>query len=286
MPCFHPILVNKRGFTDLKVQVACGRCIGCRLDRSRDWATRCVHESKLHEDSCFATFTYDDSHLPPGGTLVLRHFQLFMKRLRKARGSGIRFFHCGEYGETSGRPHYHALLFGVSFPDRKQCSRGDFPLYSSKELDALWGLGTCTLGALTAQSAAYCARYVMKKVTGDLAPDHYRYIDPATGEVHQLAPEYATMSRRPGLGSAWLHKHLGDVYPDDFCATRDGKQVPVPVYYDKLLKRLSPTTFDEIKARRLEYAQQPRQLKNSTPARLHVRETVKKAAISTLRRKL
>ncbi|WNK14173.1 MAG: replication initiator protein [Microvirus sp.] len=286
MPCFHPIAVPLKGYADLTVQVACSRCIGCRLDKSRDWATRCVNEAQLHEDSCFATLTYDDKHLPPGGTLVPRDFQLFMKRLRKARSSKLRFFHCGEYGETTGRPHYHALLFGVSFPDRRTCSRGDFPLYSSSELDALWGLGTCTLGALTAESAAYCARYVMKKVNGDLASSHYRVTDPATGEIHDLHPEYATMSRRPGIGALWLHKYHSDVYPCDFIATRDGGQVPVPPYYDELLRRQDPAAYEQLKQRRRNYALEPRQLKNSTPARLRVREEVKKAAISTLRRKL
>jgi len=286
VPCYHPIDVNKRGFTDLKVTVACGRCIGCRLDKSRDWATRCIHEAQLHEQSCFVTLTYDDKHLPPGGTLVPRDYQLFMKRLRKARTKKIRFFHCGEYGETSGRPHYHALLFGVSFPDQKQCSSGDFPLYSSAELDRLWGLGACKIGHVTHDSAAYCARYVMKKVTGDLAPDHYRYTDPDTGEVFDLHHEYATMSRRPGLGAGWLHKFLGDVYPEDFVAKRDGSQAPVPVYYDKLLKRVSPETFDAIKSNRLTRALDPKQRSNSTPARLAVREEVKKSAISQLRRKL
>lgn len=209
-----------------------------------------------------------------------------MKRLRKARSSKLRFFHCGEYGERSARPHYHALLFGVGFPDQRLCSRGDFPLYSSQELDKLWGLGACTIGALTHESAAYCARYVMKKVTGDLAPDHYRYTDPKTGEVFDLHPEYATMSRRPGLGAKFLHKYLDDVFPCDFVAKRDGSQAPVPVYYDKLLKRVQPETFEAIKSKRLQRALDPKQQANSTPARLAVREVVKKSAISQLRRKL
>lgn len=215
-----------------------------------------------------------------------RHYQLFMKRLRKARSSKIRFFHCGEYGETTARPHYHALLFGVSFPDQRLCSRGDFPLYSSAELDKLWGHGACTIGALTHESAAYCARYVMKKVTGDLAPDHYRYTDPKTGEVFDLHHEYATMSRRPGLGADWLHKYFDDVYPGDFVAKRDGSQAPVPVYYDKLLKRKDESSYESIKARRLSRALEPKNQQNSTPARLAVREIVKKSAISQLRRKL
>ncbi|QXP08379.1 MAG: replication initiator protein [Arizlama microvirus] len=287
MPCYHPIEVPRRGHTDLTVQVACGRCIGCRLDKSRDWATRCVHEASLHEDSCFVTLTYSDEKLPPGGSLRPRDFTLFMKRLRKARSaSRIRFFHCGEYGERTARPHYHALLFGVSFPDKRTCSKGDFPLYSSQELDKLWGHGTCTIGALTHQSAAYCARYVMKKVSGDLAPDHYRYTDPATGEVFDLHHEYATMSRRPGLGHDWVHKFMDEVYHGDFVATKDGGQVPVPVYYDNELRRTDPDRLERIKKQRFARAISPKERANSTPRRLAVREEVKKSAISQLRRKL
>ncbi|WNK14799.1 MAG: replication initiator protein [Microvirus sp.] len=284
MPCYHPIRIDRGA--DLSVQVACGRCIGCRLDKSRDWATRCVHEASLHDDSCFVTLTYDDKHLPPGGSLRPRDFTLFIKRLRKARNSKLRYFHCGEYGETSARPHYHALLFGVSFPDKRTCSRGDFPLYSSQELDRLWGHGTCTIGALTHQSAAYCARYVMKKVTGDLAPDHYRYTDPDTGEVHELHPEYATMSRRPGIGHAWVHKYMDEVYHGDFIATKDGGQVPVPAYYDRELGKTRPDQLERIKKQRYQRAMSPKERANSTPRRLAVREEVKKSAISQLRRKL
>ncbi|WNK14009.1 MAG: replication initiator protein [Microvirus sp.] len=294
MPCYHPIRLQLAG--ELSVQVACGRCIGCRLDKSRDWATRCVHEASLHEDSCFVTLTYAEEKLPPGGSLRPKDFTDFMKRLRKAREwrdpfkniwrLRLRYFHCGEYGEQSGRPHYHALLFGVSFPDKRTCSRGDFPLYSSHELDNLWGHGTCTIGALTHQSAAYCARYVMKKVTGDLAPDHYRYTDQDTGEVHELAPEYATMSRRPGIGSAWLRKYMDEVYHGDFVATKDGGQVPVPAYYDRELSKLDPDRLERIKKQRYLRAMSPKERANSTPRRLAVREEVKKSAISQLRRKL
>ena len=128
MPCFCPlegwrskdrsstgkrkIVFNPRdALRDMPVTVPCGQCIGCRLERSRQWAVRCIHEASLHEDNCFITLTYDDAHLPTDLSLNVSHFQKFMKRLRKRFGEGIRFFHCGEYGENFGRPHYHACLF-------------------------------------------------------------------------------------------------------------------------------------------------------------------------------
>ena len=99
------------GYRDRPVTVPCGQCIGCRLERSRQWAIRCYHEASMYERNSFVTLTYDDESLPLGGTLVFRDFQLFMKRLRKQYGAGIRFYACGEYGEKFGRPHYHVCLF-------------------------------------------------------------------------------------------------------------------------------------------------------------------------------
>ena len=102
------------------LKIPCGQCVGCRLEYSRQWAVRCCHESSLHIYNCFITLTYDPEHLPDDGSLDIKHFQKFMKRLRdKLHPLRIRFFHCGEYGDKTRRPHYHALIFGYSFPDRK-----------------------------------------------------------------------------------------------------------------------------------------------------------------------
>ena len=285
MPCFSPVDVPRKGYTDLRITVACGRCIGCRLDRQRDTAIRCVHEAQLHEHSCFATLTYDAEHLPPGGSLRPRDFTLFMKRLRHARpGQTVRYLQCGEYGSNLERPHHHALLFGVFFPDRKlipgTLEKGK-PRWTSRELCELWGQGErCDIGVLNQRTAAYTAGYLLKRITGDLAESHYRVVDPSTGEVFQRHPEYSTRSTKPGLGSGFLDRFVSDIYPRDFCATVDGRQVPPPVYYDKLLEREDPELFKAIKARRFAYAMEPRQQANCTPERLEVRETVKRSALS------
>ena len=115
----RPVVFNPRdGFYDQPVDLPCGQCIGCRLERSRQWAIRCVHEASLHERNCFITLTYRDECLPTNGSLDLDAFQKFMKRLRRRFGEGVRFFHCGEYGENFGRPHYHAILFNLDFSDK------------------------------------------------------------------------------------------------------------------------------------------------------------------------
>ena len=179
------------------LKIPCGQCIGCRLEYSRSWAVRCCHESSLHIFNSFITLTYDPSHLPVDGSLNIEHFQKFMKRLRKKlHPLKIRFFHCGEYGDLTRRPHYHALIFGYAFPDRKlfkKSKSGD--LYTSELLTKVWGLGHASVGDLTFESAAYVARYIMKKVNGDLVKSHYEAIDYETGEIFNLKPEYVSISR-------------------------------------------------------------------------------------------
>jgi len=161
----------------IQVSLPCGQCVGCRLERSRQWAVRCVHESQLHKENCFITLTYAPEHLPQNSSLDYRDFQLFMKRLRKRfTGKSIRFYMCGEYGENFGRPHFHACIFGHNFDDLKLWkTQNDVPLFRSKTLEELWPFGHSSVGTVTFESAAYVARYIMKKVTGDAAAEHYTF---------------------------------------------------------------------------------------------------------------
>lgn len=278
------VFAKKDGFEDLPVTLPCGQCIGCRLERSRQWAIRCVHEASLYDRNCYLTLTYRDEELPPGRSLKLRDFQLFMKRLRKRFGSNIRFFHCGEYGENFGRPHYHALLFNFDFEDKRLWRvQNDFPLYTSETLSEIWGHGFCSIGAVSFESAAYVARYVMKKVTGDAAAEHYTVLDPVTGEVFERAPEYVTMSRRPGIGMPWLEKFGADVFPDDFVVLR-GRRMKPPKAYDRGFEVEHPVEFSKIKGARLRSAKQ--RSEDNSPERLRVRERVQAARLSRLKRSL
>ncbi len=158
-----------QAYTDRPVNIPCGQCIGCRLDKSKQWAIRCVHEASLYDNNSFITLTYNTEHLPEDRSLEVRVFQLFMKRLRKRFGTKIRFYACGEYGDQNGRPHYHACLFNHDFQDKKLWKRGKDPsldLYRSADLEKLWPYGYSSIGEVTFQSAAYVARYIMKKITG------------------------------------------------------------------------------------------------------------------------
>lgn len=299
MPCYKPlkgyrskvknetgkrsIVFNPRmGYVDQPQDVPCGQCIGCRLERSRQWAIRCVHEASLHAENCFITLTYAPEHLPPDGSLKKRDFQLFMKRLRKKYNTRIRFFHCGEYGTEKGRPHYHACLFGFDFPDKELWSeRNGVKLYTSKELLSLWEhKGHVTIGEVTFESAAYVARYIMKKINGDRAEEHYTLTDPETGQITQLQPEYTTMSRRPGIAKEWYDKFASDVFPSDFIVMRNMKIKP-PKYYDRLYEITDPTNYLQTKLQRKIKAKLNT---DNTPERLQVKQRVKIKQLQKLKR--
>jgi len=273
----HPVVFKRAdGFQDKPLTLPCGRCVGCRLERSRQWATRCLHEASLHEENCYLTLTYDPVHVPANGSLVVRDFQLFMKRLRKHLGNRkVRFFHCGEYGDKNKRPHYHALLFGYDAPDRKFYRNGEsgFPVFTSEELFGLWGLGNVFVGDVSFESAAYVARYIMKKVTGDPAAEHYK------GRL----PEYVTMSRRPGIGTGFYQKWKHEIYPDDFVVVR-GRKIRVPRFYDGLHESADPDGFARVKARR---SVDPTEFdEESSLARLDDKEVIALARLNLLPRSL
>lgn len=232
------------------LQLPCGQCTGCRLARSGQWAARCVHEAKLHKSNSFITLTYNDEYLPWDKSLNLKHWQDFMKRLRKKYGNGIRFYHAGEYGEQFRRPHYHAILFNHDFNDKKlwQVQNGQ-KIYTSPNLEKLWPYGFSTVGSVTFESCAYVARYVMKKINGKLKEEHYRTYMPDTGEIIDLKPEYSTMSRRPGIGKKYFDKYYTDMYPSDNVVI-NGRKLPPPKYYDRQYELLNPDQMALIKKRR------------------------------------
>lgn len=284
MPCYSPLkgyLANKvnpsgkrsvvfnarEGFTDKPIEIPCGQCIGCRLERSRQWAIRCVHEAQMHEHNVFLTLTYNPEHLPKGGTLVKRDFQLFIKRLRKHYGKNIRYFHCGEYGENLGRPHYHACMFNLNVKDKKlfKENRGT-RLYTSSTIEKIWGKGFVTLGEVTFESAAYVARYITKKVNGKKALEFYKGKE----------PEYTTMSRRPGIAKKWFDKYSSDVYPSDSIVVR-GIETKPPKYYDNNYMKI-----EEIKLARKIKAKE--KALDNTPERLQVKQNIKLKQYSQLKR--
>lgn len=308
MTCFHPLIgfkalapdpeTGKRGivFNPVKAliegggfRLPCGQCKGCRIDKAAQWALRCGHEAQMHDRNCFLTLTYADEHVPQDYSVQKREWQLFMKRARNEYGSGVRFFGCGEYGDQTGRPHYHGLLFGHDFEDKKVWTkRNGHDVYRSDALEKLWPYGNSELGSVTPQSAGYCARYCLKKQTGKGADDHYFRVSPIDGLEHRVEPEFALMSRRPGLGTAWFEKFRTDAFPSDFLIV-DGRKVKPPMFYFRKLAKEAGTPAERagrilrdaasgadtrIKRTRKRFAVQPAQRANGTKERLAVREEV------------
>jgi len=197
------------------------------------------------------TTTYADEHMPFGDSLHLPHFQKFMKRLRKRIApQRVSFYHCGEYGDLYGRPHYHALLFGYAFPDRhSRGKRNGFPIWGSQTLEKLWPYGRSEITDITFESAAYVARYVLKKITGMRAEEHY----------HGRDPEYVTMSRNPAIGKRWLDANAAEVFPSDSIIAR-GIPMKPPRYYDRVWELADnaedATIFDKIRQQRRIRAEQ------------------------------
>lgn len=314
MTCYHPLKAwspaskvdggrfvfdaTKALNPDNPTKLPCGQCVGCRGDRSQAWAIRCHHEASIASSSCFITLTYDDEHVPSDYSVKLRDWQLFMMRLRKRFGSGIRFFGCGEYGEQGLRPHYHALLFNFDFPDKTFYSkRQGHRVFKSEALSELWPFGLSEIGSVTIQSAGYCSEYVQKKITGKRADDHYFRVSPIDGQVHRVAPEFATMSRRPGIGTEWFERFASDAFPSDFLVV-DGRKMKPPAFYLRRLSEGAPApeapffspppevSQEGVRRKRRRAAAASSVRENSTPARLAVREVVKLSRRSRLVRSL
>lgn len=309
MPCYHPLLrvayhplghavdtrvkvipytdnavseFHKLGFAvEEQTQIPCGKCVGCRLQNSREWADRCMLELEYHQSAYFVTLTYDNDHVPiswytdeetgetcPAMTLRKRDFQLWMKRVRKAFGSQkIRFIACGEYGDHTFRPHYHAILFGLKLDDLVPNPNfsGDFPYFSSKKLAKTWtacynGLteisegsatslaGNVVIGDVSWDTCAYVARYIMKKQNGPGA----KIYDDAN-----IEHPFSLQSRKPGLARQYYDDHP-EMFDYEFInvSTPDGgMKFRPPSYFWDLLEQDDPTRCKALKQIRKEGAE-------------------------------
>ncbi len=203
----------------------CRKCIGCRMDATRDWGVRCMAEAQSHSANSFITLTFNRENLPEDGCVDKRHIQLFMKRLRKAIAPiRVRYFACGEYGARGNRPHYHIILFGYAFPDRTQWTQS---LYRSKLLESLWPYGYSSVGQVTFKSARYVAGYATKKLNAAPTP--------------HLTPSFALMSRRPGIGHSGISVSMLN---NGFVRCNDSK-VSIPKYFLRKLSKSHPTEYAE-----------------------------------------
>ena len=275
MPCFTPnqawrtekgeIVFWRRKDVIQEYKLPCGRCEGCLLERSRQWAVRCMHEASQWDKNCFITLTYKET--PDWNSLKHEDFQLFMKRFRRrckgynvykvTKKNGdivdtypIRFYMAGEYGTHGGRPHYHACIFNYAFEDLKflRSTNSGAELYRSALLESLWPHGFSSVGNVTFESAAYVARYVMKKMKEE-EEDKHAVIDWETGETVPRTPEYNKMSLKPGIGANFIDKYQSDVFPHDYVVVNGHKAKP-PRYYFKRLEKQAPDLYEYVQQSR------------------------------------
>lgn len=244
----------RTGYADLPVSFGCGRCMGCRIQKKRDWSIRAVHEAKEHYSTSFITLTYDDKSLPEDLGLHVEHWQNFAKKVRRDLGK-FRFFGCGEYGDASKRPHWHALIYGQDWiHDRKfHKNRDGYDTFLSDTLAEAWPFGYHEIGEVTYASAQYVASYTTKKLGGDAAEKEYYRWDPITRSSWYVRPEIGLMSRRPGLGTSWLKKFWSDVYPADEVVV-EGRKYPPPSFYDAWMKQNQPKVLEKVLKTRREKA--------------------------------
>lgn len=265
MACFHPLIATLYSLSDGKrivrlgrnhgrlyglykgeeTSLPCGKCIGCLNARAVDWSVRNYHESLVHKYSSFVTLTYAPEFLPDNGTLVKRHVQSFIKRMRtrlwRAYKLRIRYFAVGEYGARTSRPHYHLLMFGWHFPDRvfHSLNKHSQYLYISKLLTDTWKFGHCTVGDISFNSIKYVSKYITKRVYSDVASVYGSRI-----------PEFNLCSRSPIIGGEFLKRYVDDIYVGDRVVIDAGHKYRVPRAYDKWLEKSDPERFRSVKLSR------------------------------------
>lgn len=232
------------------VEIPCGKCLECRLNYSKQWANRMMLEAQDYESNYFLTLTYDNEHLHFNelglSTLCKKDFQDFMKRLRyKIFPKTVRFFSCGEYGDHTFRPHYHAIMFGLEIPDLEYFGQSSgYPVFISDWLTSIWKQGHVLISKVSWDTCAYTARYVVKKAN--------RYTKDAF-HFANVEPEFCLMSRNPGIAKKYFDEHYEAIYSSDqiiFSTPSGGKKCKPPKYFDKCLERLDEEWYKIIKCHR------------------------------------
>ena len=252
------------------ILIPCGHCIGCRLDYSRRWADRMMLELDECKKAIFITLTYDNEHAhwsqfyeddsPMFATLDKRDCQLFMKNLRERyKDIRIRFYLAGEYGEKTLRPHYHAIIFGISLDDisdKRQFGRNELgqPYYLSNNLSNVWKRGNVLVADVSWETCAYVARYVTKKLNGD---KEISYAE------RNVIKEFALMSRKPGIGASYLEKHPDclDYNYINLMTDKKGLKISIPKYFIKKLELIDKEKYDNIILSRKRFAEDKMLLK-------------------------
>ncbi len=273
--------------------IPCGHCYACKLNKSAEWATRCMLETLKSEHNYWITLTYDEDHVPIAeetkwkienqdgtfqeityknegdeiwctGCLIPEDATNFLKRLREYLRShydhtGVKVYYCGEYGSLNARPHFHMLLFNCPIPMEESY---DFHIdenfkehWKNRIIEELWQHnGMVDITEIEWSNAAYTARYTMKKVFNERTDQEYY----ASGKI----PEFVRMSRRPGIGMDYYEQNKFKIYENDELIMKTVKgntgSIKPPKAFDKLFKEQYPEQYNKIERRRKELARKSR----------------------------
>ncbi len=239
MKCLHPISVRnpKKNFQfgqdPFWLTVPCGKCFACQSNKRSFWTCRLYFEAISAISSIFVTLTYDDEHLPLKNgfpTLNKRDCQLFLKRLRKQfPNHHIKYFLCGEYGITTARPHYHAIIF-----DLPLC--GNFLEYYRIELLKIWSLGHITADKVNINRIGYVSKYILKTQS---EKEHYLEFE--------IQPPFLLSSRRPAIGAAIADKIKDYLSPDNTTIHYHGYTFILPRYVKEKLPDYLQNAIDDLR---------------------------------------
>lgn len=220
---------QERPYDEIQTQVPCGKCTGCAADKALMWSIRSYQEASLYPQNSFLTLTYDDNHCPDN--LVKSHVQRFVRSLRDT-GKTVRYFACGEYGDTTKRPHYHMCIFGTDFRCGSEVDIND-QLYMVPEITEQWGKGHVSIAEFNMSTACYVAGYVAKKIGSE------------------FADEFQLQSRKPAIGIPWLRKHYREILNTNSVVI-EGRESPVPPQYIKWAEDHLDGALDPVKKARKE----------------------------------
>lgn len=294
--------IKNCGYTIL--EVPCGNCLGCRLDYSKDWATRADLEAKRWKFNWFITLTYDEENLPKGTkdnpSLNTDHIDDFIQSIRNYfrkhyKHDGIRYLLAGEYGDLGGRPHYHLILFNCPLPDIKpytydadgnyiqhKDSFGQYYLFSDIVENAWKKRGMVTISEASWYTSAYVSQYVVKKQKGQSSQVY---------DVLGIIPPFLRVSNKPGIGYCYYEenvKHLAE-YPLLYIPRNNNKPLSTraPRYFKKHIVADGLVNYEDYFMEGLDHAEKARSLignrinenRNLAAARLKAFQDIKKRVL-------
>ena len=246
--------------------VSCGECYMCINKKRRDWAFRLYWERKRHRDAWFVMVTYNEENVPLLDTSTgelnlgitdkqgwlnmdktyrvlykkdlqdflnkLRNYQAYYEKKYSAYKMDIRYFACGEYGDDTGRPHYHILLFGVR------------PEIMEQAEEKVWKKGFISYKRYDDSKAysgcMYLTKYVYKQQLEKSLP-----VNP-----------FILMSKKPPIGRNFIEKNAVFILKNGTWKVPIGnKIVRVPTFYRKYINIIKRNAINVADVNEIRYIQ-------------------------------